>query len=100
MRAAHYFYTRIPPLKSPQTDPFQTPSKFSHPNYPSSTQLLATFPSHKTSYKTEKPMYSDGRHPTLHSLNNMQCSFCSAFTYESCVLSTISHVATCVHSVT
>ena len=30
------------PLESPQTNPFQTPSKWGHPNYPSLTQFLAT----------------------------------------------------------
>ena len=67
------------PLKSPQTDSSQTLSKLGHPYYPSSTQLLATFPSQKTLCKTEKAMYCSGRRSGLYTLNNMQCSFCSAF---------------------
>ena len=34
-------------VKSPHTDPFQTPSKLGHPSYPSSRQLRITFPSHQ-----------------------------------------------------
>ena len=33
-------------LDSPAKNPFQTPSKSGHPNYPSSRQLCTTFPSH------------------------------------------------------
>ena len=47
---ARPFWTRFP-LKSTPAHPFQTPLKLGNPNYPSSRQLQATFPSHETSYK-------------------------------------------------
>ena len=70
------FFTKFP-FEEPQTHPFQTPSKLGHPSYPIWRQLQATFPSHKTSYKMEKAMNGDGRHPRHQTLDNMQASFCS-----------------------
>ena len=61
-RAARYFQMRFSP-KSPLPHPFQTPLILADPNYPSSRQLQATFPSHKTPCTMGKGMNGDGRHP-------------------------------------
>ena len=78
------FLDEIPP-KSPLAGLFQTPLKLGNPNYPSSRQLQATFPSHKTSGTMELAMNGNGCYPGYHTLNNTQ-----AFFLFNCQLSTIS----------